>query len=137
MNSQGANTAGIHDNVYTADALVRRTGLGSILLEKSCFLNVQDLTSSESGANRGWQGQWGCVWGGSSRDREGEDDTEYRGPRIKNRTAYCEIWGGGCWPCCAIYGILVPQPRIKPTPLALEAQSFNPWATRGVHIVRF
>ena len=53
MNSQGANTAGIHDNVYTADALVRLTGLGSILLEKSCLLNVHFLTSSESGANRG------------------------------------------------------------------------------------
>ena len=55
MNSQGANTAGIHDTVYTADALARLNGLDSILLEKRCFLNVQGFTSSESVQTGDWQ----------------------------------------------------------------------------------
>ena len=31
-----------------------------------------------------------------------------------------------------VYGILVHQPGIEPTPLAMEAQSHNYWTTREV-----
>ena len=134
MNSQGANTSGIHDNVYTADALVRLIGLESIRLEKSCFLNVQDLTSSESGANRGWRG-----WrqGGAHVGVEKEKRTQnIEVLELKIGQLIVKFDGGG-WPCCAACGILVPQLGIKPTPLALEAKSLNQWATREVPIVRF
>ena len=33
---------------------------------------------------------------------------------------------------CPACGILVPQPRLKPAPPALEAQSLNPWTAREV-----
>ena len=36
------------------------------------------------------------------------------------------------WPYCALCGILVPQPGIKPAPPALEAWSLNHWTTREV-----
>ena len=36
------------------------------------------------------------------------------------------------WLCHSSSGILVPQPRIKPTPVALEAWSLNHWTTREV-----
>ena len=129
MNSQGANTSGIHDNVYIADALVRLIGLDSILLEKSCFLNVQDLTSSESGANRGWRG-WRRR--GAHVGVEKEKRTQnIKVLELKIGQLIVKFDGGG-WPCCAACGILVPQLGIKPTPLALEAKSFNHWSTREV-----
>ena len=34
--------------------------------------------------------------------------------------------------CCAALGILAPQPRIQPTPRAVEAQSLNQWTAREV-----
>ena len=36
------------------------------------------------------------------------------------------------WPCHVACGILVPQPGIKPTLPALEAQSLNHWTARKV-----
>ena len=34
------------------------------------------------------------------------------------------------WPHHSVCGILVPRPGTEPTPLAVEAQSLNHWATR-------
>ena len=39
------------------------------------------------------------------------------------------------WLCLVAYGILVPQPRIKPVPPALEARSLNHWTAREVPVV--
>ena len=36
------------------------------------------------------------------------------------------------WLCLAACGTLVPQPGIKPVPLAVETQSLNHWTTREV-----
>ena len=41
------------------------------------------------------------------------------------------------WPRHAACGILVPQPGIKPTPPALEAQSLNHWTAREVLEILF
>ena len=35
------------------------------------------------------------------------------------------------WPCHVTHGIFISPPRIEPVPLALGAQSFDPWTTRG------
>ena len=35
------------------------------------------------------------------------------------------------------YGILVPQPGIEPTPLAVEVRSLNHWTVREVPILHF
>lgn len=42
----------------------------------------------KQGIGRGGGGGGRCSCGG----REEEDDTEYKDPGIRNRTAYCEIW---------------------------------------------
>ena len=42
------------------------------------------------------------------------------------------------WLCHVTCGILVPQPRIEPAPLTLEAQSVNHWTAKEVleiHVV--
>ena len=36
------------------------------------------------------------------------------------------------WPHCAAQGMLVPQPRLEPSPRTLEVQSLNHWATGEV-----
>ena len=36
------------------------------------------------------------------------------------------------WPCHMAYGILVPQPGIEPSPLALESQNVKHWTFREV-----
>ena len=41
------------------------------------------------------------------------------------------------WPWHTARGILVSQPGIKPTPLAVEGQNLNPWTTREVPELRF
>ena len=35
------------------------------------------------------------------------------------------------WACCVACGILVPQPGIKPRPLAVKVQSPNHWTARN------
>ena len=39
------------------------------------------------------------------------------------------------WPHLMVCDNLAPQPGIKPTPPALEAQSLNHWATREVPVI--
>ena len=34
------------------------------------------------------------------------------------------------WPCCTVYGILVPLPGIEPGALAMRARSSNHWTAR-------
>ena len=41
------------------------------------------------------------------------------------------------WLCCAVCGILVPQPGIEPGPLAVKAQSCNHWTTMEFPILLF
>ena len=46
---------------------------------------------------------------------------------------FCRSLKKNFWPDRVAFEILVPQPWIKPTPPAVEAQSLNPWTTREVH----
>ena len=46
---------------------------------------------------------------------------------------FCRSLKKNFWPYRVAFEILVPQPWIKPTPPAVEAQSLNPWTTREVH----
>ena len=41
------------------------------------------------------------------------------------------------WLCGTACGILVPQPRIKPAPPAVEAWTLNHWSAREVPVVAF
>ena len=38
-------------------------------------------------------------------------------------------------PCCATYGILLPQLRIEPVPPAVKVWSLNPWTTAEVPVI--
>ena len=57
--------------------------------------------------------------------------------------AFCSVWGGGFVVyflfrlCPVVCRILVPQPRIEPTPSAVEAQNLNHWTVREVPVCFF
>ena len=51
------------------------------------------------------------------------------GKKITNECADTEFFSL-FWPQCGACGILIPQPGIKPTPLAVKARSPNHWTIR-------
>ena len=50
-------------------------------------------------------------------------------------TALFSIKKNCYWPCCETWGILVPQPGIKPAPSAVEARSLNHQTIREVPFI--
>ena len=47
---------------------------------------------------------------------------------VVHKLSSCGVWAS----CCAACGILVPQPGIKPSPLALQDRFLNHWTTKEV-----